>query len=99
MATPLRFRTQDTRASLARKLNQLLANASDTTDFDFREVPQTWAQWEKELNHFVKTLTIATYPVTTVGLFRISDTRQMQCRRLNRLAKGIFAGIPVPPGP
>lgn len=89
----IRFRTQDTRASTARKLNALLVTETDAGPFfPFRETPQTYDQWNLELESVRRALAEADYSVDDVGQFRTSDTRQLRCRKLNRLVDAIAAG-------
>lgn len=89
----IRFRTQDTRASTARKLNQLLVGQSDAgTFFRFRETPQTFDQWVTQLEDVRRALNNAYYVTTKVGQFRMQDDRRMLCYRLNRLVEAIAAG-------
>jgi len=89
----IRFRTQDTRAATARKLNALLVTESDAGPFfRFRETPQTYDQWELQLESVRKTLAAAHYDVSKVGQFRAADDRRMRCYRLNRLIEAIAAG-------
>ena len=93
---PIRFRTQDTKASWARKINELLAEEGTLSEH-FREVPQTLFQWSTMLNELVQAAITATYPVEPT-LFRLGETRQLWTRKLNKLAAAIEAG-PTPPGP
>ena len=83
MAT--RFRTQDTKASWAKKLSFLLTPPSRM----FREVPQTRTQWQIQLNAAVAYALSQGYSFTSRPLFRLSDTRQMWARKLNVLAAGL----------
>lgn len=83
-----RFRTQDTRASTARKLNAVFAgNAVAANFFAFRETPQTYDQWDLQLEGLRKALAAALYDVAAVDQFRTQDTRQLRCYKLNRLAE------------
>ena len=83
-----RFRTQDTRSSTAKKLNALLAgNAVAANFFSFREVPQTYDQWDAVLEGLRKAMYIAFYPVEPVGKFRTADTRRLRAFKLNRFAE------------
>lgn len=83
-----RFRTQDTRASTARKLNAVFAgNAVAANFFAFRETPQTYDQWGLQLEGLRKALAAAQYDVSAVPQFRTQDTRQLRCYKLNRLAE------------
>lgn len=83
-----RFRTQDTRASTARKLNAVFAgNAVAANFFAFRETPQTYDQWDLQLEGLRKALAAALYDVSAVPQFRTQDTRQLRCYKLNRLAE------------
>ncbi|MNM67374.1 hypothetical protein D3C81_789050 [compost metagenome] len=83
-----RFRTQDTKASWARKLNHLFEPELTPA---LREVPQTMLQWKRELNALVEWARGETYPVGNLH-FRLSDTRQMWCRKLNFLARVVEQG-------
>lgn len=88
-----RFRTQDTRASTARKLNELFAGNEVAEDFfRFRETPQTYDQWDRELEGLRKALLAALYQVEPIEKFRFSDTRQLRCRKLNLLAIAVETG-------
>lgn len=93
---PIRFRTQDTKASWARKINELLAEEGTLSEH-FREVPQTLFQWQTMLNELVVAAIAADYPAEPT-LFRLGETRQLWTRKLNKLAEAIEAG-PTPPGP
>lgn len=89
----IRFRTQDTRASTARKLNSLLVGESDAgAFFRFRETPQTFDQWLVQLEDVRRALYAAFYPTEPIGQFRMQDDRRMLCYRLNRLAETVDAG-------
>lgn len=89
----IRFRTQDTRASTARKLNSLLVGESDAgTFFRFRETPQTFDQWLVQLEDVRRALYAAFYTTEPIGQFRMQDDRRMLCYRLNRLAEAVDAG-------
>lgn len=78
------FRTQDTKANWARKINLLTPKPVPK----LREVPQTREQWQKELNAWVRACR-AIGVVVPLMLFRLQDTRQMWARKLNRVAKAI----------
>lgn len=92
----IRFRTQDTRRSWARKLNALFKPLNlAAAKLPFREVPDTWYQWERELESVRRALA-ATYDLKGVGHFDVAFTRQMWARNLNRLSAAIEAG-PVTP--
>lgn len=96
---PVRFRTQDTRASWARKLNELTALIpSITMTLRFEATPDTMLQWERVLDALRVTVIEAGYPLDDTGPFRIADTRQMWARKLNLLAVAIEAG-PADPEP
>ena len=89
----IRFRTQDTRASTARKLDSLLVGESDAgTFFRFRETPQTFDQWLAQLEDVRRALYAAFYTTEPIGQFRMQDDRRMLCYRLNRLAEAVDAG-------
>lgn len=89
MAT--RFRTQDTKANWARKLNSLLAPLNLTPDF--REVPQTLQQWQRDLRRAQANANANGYAVSTLGNFDTKDPRDLWARSLNALAAGIEAGV------
>lgn len=86
MAT--RFRTQDTKACWARKLNILLAPPM----VKLREVPQTMQQWQEALNGAVAYALANGFAFTRTLKFRIADQRTLWARQLNVLAAGIEAG-------
>lgn len=86
------FRTQDTKANWARKLNALL---TQTPHKAFREVPQTSEQWQIQLNAAVRALITAGYVFPTPILFRLADTRQKTAWKLNRMSEAVEAGIPA----
>lgn len=89
MAT--RFRTQDTKANWARKLNTLFGSTLLTPPL--RDVPQTLYQWQRELNAAVTAARAAGFAaLLTTLLFRLQDTRQMWARKLNEVATIIEAG-------
>lgn len=89
----IRFRTQDTRSSTARKLNQLLVGESDAgTFFRFRETPQTFDQWLVQLEDVRQALYLAFYSTESIGQFRMQDDRRMLCYRLNRLSEAVEGG-------
>ena len=91
---PIRFRTQDTRASTRRKLNELFEL---TGDAQFRAPTPTFDQWVIQLNAIRGDMVTAGYVIDEpVPFFRLSDTRQMWTRKLNKLAAAYEAGIPVP---
>lgn len=88
-----RFRTQDTRSSTAKKLNALLAGDTVAANFfSFREVPQTYDQWDAVLEGLRKAMYAAFYPVEPVGKFRTADTRRLRAFKLNRFAEAVVAG-------
>lgn len=92
----IRFRTQDTRASWARKLNALLTPilpAYGDQPKRFEETPATLEQWARELERAVRDLATAGYAFGGKIQFRLSDTRQMWARKLNLMANGVDAGI------
>lgn len=84
-----RFRTQDTRAGWARKLNALLTPISITR---FRHVPQTYQQWQAELNAAVGELITAGYTLTKLK-FRLGEPRAIWARKLNKIADAVAAGV------
>jgi len=93
-----RFRTQDTKASRARKLNKLLATPLPAADY-FREVPQTPMQWQLMLNAAVRDLVADGYdfdgqPLLDGGplVFRTRDSGPARTRKLNVLSAVIDAG-------
>lgn len=88
----VRFRTQDSRASWAKKLNTMLDPLNILL---FREVPQTYEQWQHKLNAAVKAAVAAHYPSGTLH-FRLGEPRNVWARKLNRLSAAIEAG-PVTP--
>lgn len=91
---PIRFRTQDTRASTRRKLNTLFEL---TGDEQFTAPSPTLEQWAKKLNSIRGDMVAAGYVIDEpVPFFRLSDTRQMWTRKLNKLAAAYEAGIPTP---
>jgi len=94
---PIRFRTQDTRANTRRKLNELFELSGDG---QFTAPSPTLEQWVKKLNAIRGDMVAAGYVIDEpVPFFRLSDTRQMWTRKLNKLAAAYEAGIPVPPAP
>lgn len=88
MADVIRFRTQDTKASWARKLNALLTTSLQPK---LRETPQTMEQWQRELNAAVKSLRTAGYAIPLM-IFRLQDPRQLWARKLNQIAAVLQAG-------
>ncbi len=89
MAT--RFRTQDTKANWARKLNTLFG--STLLNPPLRDVPQTLHQWQRELNAAVAAARAAGFAaLLTTLLFRLQDTRQLWARKLNQVATVIESG-------
>lgn len=91
----IRFRTQDTRAAVARKLNQLLTPlipAVATEPRRFEETPATLEQWARELERAVRDLTTAGVVFPGKLQFRLSDTRQMWARKLNIMSAAAQAG-------
>lgn len=93
MTDPIRFRTQDTKASWARKLNALTVPPLPK----LREVPQTALQWMVELNALAQAAIAAGYLVPSLAAkFRYSDTRQLWARKLNLIAVALEGGqLPV----
>lgn len=91
----IRFRTQDTLAGTARKLNQLLGLDPDATDASKREIfratPQPHGQWQLMLNGYVQALAAAKRPKIDgkVIEFRTADTRQLWTRKLNLLSAAV----------
>lgn len=83
----VQFRTQDTKAGWARKINALFSPTPI-----FREVPQTLSQWQRQLNALVAQAVVDGFAFSSRPLFRLSDTRQMWARKLNVLAVGVEAG-------
>lgn len=93
----IRFRTQDTKANWARKLNALFASSDlPKLAVDFSGYSQTSTQWVVTLNKLSKEIIAAGY-VLPPQVYRITDTRQTQCRKLNVLSAAIEAGVPVGP--
>lgn len=91
---PIRFRTQDTRASTRRKLNELFEL---TGDAQFTAPSPTLEQWAKKLNAIRAQMVTDGYVLDNpVPYFRTSDTRQMWTRKLNKLAVSYEAGVPAP---
>lgn len=88
MATT-RFRTQDTRAKTAQKLNDILFPLGYLF---FREVPQTYDQWSLRLNDAVRTLRADGYDGVPKLIFRMGEPRAVWARKLNTLVAGIAAG-------
>lgn len=86
---PTRFRTQDTRQSTAKKLNQILEPLGSE---HFRHVPQTYAQWQSELNAAVKFLRANGWTNLPPMVFRLGEPRSVWARKLNKLAAVIAAG-------
>lgn len=96
MATT-RFRTQDTKAGWARKLNALLTPvlpAFGDQPSRFEEVPATREQWQIQLNKAVRDLIVAGYVFGGNVKFKLSDSRQLWARKLNIVSGGVEAGIP-----
>lgn len=92
----IRFRTQDTRASWARKLNALLTpvlSAYGDQPNRFEETPATLDQWKRELEKAVRDLAVLGYVFGGKIQFRLSDTRQMWARKLNLMASAVDAGV------
>lgn len=94
-----RFRTQDTKAGRARKLQQLLADPLPEANH-FREVPQTPLQWQLALAAAVRDLVTEGYefddqPLLDGGplVFRVSDSGPARTRKLNVLSAVITAGV------
>lgn len=85
----VRFRTQDTKANWADKINTQFGNRIIP---ELREVPQTMQQWQRTLNKLVKGLITSGYIVPKLFVFRLQDTRQIWCRKLNRLVSSMAAG-------
>jgi acylphosphatase len=85
----IRFRTQDTKSSWARKLNTLFAAAGLR---EFREVPQTLGQWQQMLNDSVVAMGVLGYTPAKPIYFRLRDTRQLWARKLNVMADVLAAG-------
>lgn len=85
----VRFRTQDTKANWAKKINTQFAPRVIP---ELREVPQTYQQWQHTLNKLVKALLAAGYVVPKLFLFRLQDTRQLWARKLNHLVASMAAG-------
>src|SRR5690606_13374393 len=93
-AMPIRFRTQDTRASTRRKLNELFE--LDGEERFFAPTP-TLDSWFIKLNGIVRQMLADGYEFDEEPpVFGTSDTRQMTCRKLNRVAAAFEAG-PVEP--
>ena len=92
---PVRFRTQDTRASWRRKLNNLFDLEGDARFF---APTPTLIEWADKLNAAHKTMVADDYPIDAEMVFRVSDTRQLWARKLNLMAVAIEAG-PVTPEP
>lgn len=85
----VRFRTQDTKANWADKIN---TQFSPRIVPELREVPQTLEQWQHTLNKLVKGLISAGYVVPKLFVFRLQDTRQIWTRKLNKLVAAMAAG-------
>lgn len=92
MAAAYRFRTADTRAGTARKLNAMLSPISITR---FRHVPQTYQQWQEELNAAVGELITAGYTLAKLK-FRLGEPREIWARKLNKIAAAVAAGVATP---
>lgn len=91
----IRFRTQDTRAATARKLNKLLAPvlpALSKQPRRFEETPATLEQWAGDLEQAVRDLTLAGIVFGGKLQFRLGDTRQMWARKLNLMSGAVQAG-------
>jgi len=86
----IRFRTQDTKANWARKLNALLAPLGLTPDF--REVPQTLQQWQAQLRRAADNAFANGYAFARWPIFDVSVARTLWARSLNALAEGVQAG-------
>lgn len=92
---PIRFRTQDTRASTRRKLNELFELLGDDR---FESPTPTLDEWARKLNAIAGQMAADGYVLPTpTPVFRIADTRQMWTRKLNVLAAAYEAGIPPAP--
>lgn len=91
----IRFRTQDTRASTRRKLNELFELTGDERFF---APSPTLIEWATKLNQIGKNLVADDYPLDAAPVFRVDDTRQMWARKLNILAAAYEAG-PAEPEP
>lgn len=91
----IRFRTQDTRASTRRKLNELFELTGD--ERFFAPTP-TLIEWATKLNGIGKAMVADNYAMDYVPVFRVDDTRQMWTRKLNILAAALEAG-PAEPEP
>lgn len=90
----VRFRTQDTKASWARKLNTLFTTA--LLNPALRDTPQTLQQWQIQLNAALAAARAAGFAaIPTTLRFRLQDTRQMWARKLNQAAVVIEAGATV----
>lgn len=87
----IRFRTQDTRASTRRKLNELFGFAEGDLE-RFHAPTPTLIEWATKLNLIGKMLVDEDYPLSAAPEFRVSDTRQMWARKLNILAAAFEAG-------
>lgn len=84
------LRLQDTRASVAAKINRILAGHNVRL---FRPVPQTDDQWRYQLNAAVRELNAANYQFGDEPLvFRVSDTDTAFLKKLHRLQAVIVAG-------
>ncbi len=91
----IRFRTQDTRASTRRKLNELFQLSGDERFF---APSPTLIEWATKLNKIGQGMVAEDYPLESAPDFRVSDTRQMWTRKLNILAAALEAG-PAEPEP
>lgn len=86
----IRFRTQDTRAATRRKLNELFNLSGDA---QFTAPSPTLDQWRRQLNAIVRQMVTDEYTFDgQPPVFSSSDTRQMMCRKLNRVAAAYQAG-------
>jgi len=93
----IRFRTQDTRASTRRKLNELFNLSGDG---QFTSPTPTLDQWRRKLNEIVRAMVEGDYAFDgQPPVFTTSDTRQMMCRKLNRVAAAYQAGPVTPEQP
>jgi len=83
------FRTQDTKASWARKINAAFAPPLAPR---LREVPQTLEQWQHELNALVDSLVASGYVLPTGFVFRVGDPRWQWTKNLNAMLNAQAAG-------
>lgn len=93
MTTQIRFRTADSKAAWARKLNSVMSVLSPVPR-QLNEVPQTLLEWQRVLNAASVALTAGGYTVARQK-FRLGVPKQNWVRKLNLMAAAVYNTLGV----